>query len=460
MAEHGSDASVGRDLKPIVSDLMPGLKEDLERLIRIPSIASPGFPEEELFKAHDLVIELLREAGIEQIGDIKIEGKIAPVVTAEIPGPEGAPTVLLYTHYDVVPAGDEALWDTPPFEPTERDGAIYGRGSSDSKANLVAIIGAVRAWDGKPPVTLRLVFEGQEEFGSPFDFFPPTAPEHFAADAIVIADVGNVRPGVPTLSVGLRGDAAINIEVQTLATDKHSGQFGGAAPDALLTLIHALATLHDENGDVAVAGLKRVPWTGATYTDEEFRGLAEMLPDMPYLGTGTLGERIWTGPAITVTGIDAPSVEEAVAAVQSYARARLNVRVHPEQPALEAQDAVVAHLEALKPFGVPLTIERGDVGDGYAPKDDGPAYDAARAALESVWGVEATYMANGGSIPLVRALADAVPEAELLLFGATDGYSNIHGPNERVLLDEFERSVLVKAEFFREFANRWKESHS
>ncbi|MDY0087340.1 MAG: M20/M25/M40 family metallo-hydrolase [Coriobacteriia bacterium] len=457
MASHSSSDAKGGDLRSAVHDLMPRLEDDLKRLIRIPSIASPGYPEEELFKAHDLVIELLRDAGVEQIGDIRLEGKIAPVITAEIPGPPGSPTVLMYTHYDVVPAGDEELWETPPFEPTERNGAIYGRGASDSKANLVAIIGAVRAWDAKPPVTLRLVFEGQEEFGSPFDFFPPTAPEHFAADAIVIADVGNVRPGVPTLSVGLRGDAAVNIEVRTLAADKHSGQFGGAAPDALLALIHALATLHDENGDVAVAGLKRTPWTGASYTDEEFRGLAEMLPDMPYMGTGTLGERIWTGPAITVTGIDVPSVDEAVAAVQSHARARLNVRVHPEQPALEAQDAVVAHLEALRPFGIPLTVIRGDVGDGYAPKTDGPAYDAARDALRIAWGEEATYMANGGSIPLVRSLADAVPEAELLLFGATDGYSNIHAPNERVLLDEFERSVLVKAEFLRSFADRWGE---
>lgn len=457
MADHSLGGANDEDLRARVHDLMPGLKDDLKRLVRIPSIASPGYPEEELFKAHDLVIELLRDAGVEQIGDIRIEGKIAPVVTAEIPGPPDSPTVLMYTHYDVVPAGDEGLWETPPFEPTERDGAIYGRGASDSKANLIAIIGAVRAWGAKPPVTLRLVFEGQEEFGSPFDFFPPTAPEHFAADAIVIADVGNVRPGVPTLSVGLRGDAAVNIEVNTLGADKHSGQFGGAAPDALLALIHALATLHDENGDVAVPGLKRTPWTGASYTDEEFRGLAEMLPDMPYMGTGTLGERIWTGPAITVTGIDVPSVDEAVAAVQSHARARLNVRVHPEQPALEAQDAVVAHLEAVRPFGIPLTIVRGDVGDGYAPKTDGPAYDAARDALSAVWGVETTYMANGGSIPLVRSLADAVPEAELLLFGATDGYSNIHAPNERVLLDEFERSVLVKTEFLRLFADRWKE---
>jgi acetylornithine deacetylase/succinyl-diaminopimelate desuccinylase-like protein len=438
---------------------MPQLKEDLYRLIRIPSIASEGFSPEPLFEAHDVVIELLRASGVEEIGDIRVEGKTSPVITAEIPGPAGSPTVLLYTHYDVVPAGEDELWSTPPFEPTERDGAIYGRGSADSKSNLVAIVGAIRAWDGRPPVNLRLVFEGQEEFGSPFDYFPPTAPEHFTADAIVIADVGNVRPGVPTLTVGLRGDAALTIEAKTLGADKHSGQYGGAAPDALLALIQALATLHDAHGDVAVEGLLREPWTGETYTDEEFRALAEMLPDMPYLGTGTLGERIWSGPAITVTGIDVPSVENAVAAVRSHARAKLNVRVHPEQPALEAQDAVVRHFEALKPFGIPLIIHRGDVGNGFAPSTSGPAYEAARAALKTAWGIDSAKMATGGSIPLVRSLADAVPDAEILMFGTTDGYSNIHAPNERVLLEEFERSVVVKAEFFREFAATWSEAN-
>jgi len=453
---NGSGGS--QDMATVVAGLMPQLKEDLFKLMRIPSIASPGFPEEELFAAHDFVVELLRASGVENIGEIRLEGKIAPVVTADIPGPAGAPTVLLYTHYDVVPAGDLELWTTPPWEPTERDGAIYGRGSADSKSNLVAIIGAIRAWGGKPPVHVRLVFEGQEEFGSPFDYFPPTAPEHFEADAIVIADVGNVRPGVPTLTVGLRGDAAITIEAKTLAADKHSGQYGGAAPDALLALIHALSTLHDEKGDVAVEGLLREPWTGATYTDEEFRALAEILPGMPYMGTGTIGERIWSGPAITVTGIDVPSVEDAVAAVRSHSRAKLNVRVHPEQSALEAQDAVVRHLEALKPFGIPLTIHRGDVGDGFAPKTTGPAYTAAHKALETAWDIKAVYMATGGSIPLVRSLADAVPDAEILMFGATDGYSNIHAPDERVLLDEFERSVLVKAEFFQEFATTWGET--
>ena len=433
---------------------MPALVEDLKRLVRIPSVATAGFPTEPLFEAHDLVVDLVRGAGVEQVERLEIPGKSAPVIIATAPGPPGSPTVLLYTHYDVVPAGDESLWDTAPFEPAERDGAIYGRGTADSKANILSIIGALRVYDGKPPVTVKLVIEGQEEFGSPFDNYPPSAPDLFRADAMVIADVGSVRPGSPTLTVALRGSAQVTVSVQTLATDKHSGQYGGAAPDARLALIRALGTLHDDRGDVAVEGLRREPWTGATYTEEEFRRLAEVLEGRPLLGTGGLGERIWSGPAITVIGFDAPPVEESLNAVASSARASLNLRVHPEQDAREAQDCLVRHLEAQRPFGLSLEVARGEVGNGYAATLGGPGFDSAMAALGAAWGQEPEKMAGGGSIPLVMALHEAVPEAEKLLFGATDGYSNIHGPNERVLVDELEKSTVAKAIFLQEFAGR------
>jgi acetylornithine deacetylase/succinyl-diaminopimelate desuccinylase-like protein len=435
-----------------VRAMMPQLKDDLFRLVRIPSVATEGFPPEPLFEAHALVVEMLRDSGVTDVEDLVIEGKTAPVILATVPGPAGAPTVMLYTHYDVVPAGDEALWNTPPFEPTEREGAVYGRGTADSKANLVSILGAIRVFDGKPPVTLRLVLEGQEEFGSPFDHYPPSAPDLFASDAMVIADVGSVRPGVPTLTVALRGSASITVSARTLGTDKHSGQFGGAAPDARLALIHALATLHDDAGDVAVAGLRREPWTGVSYSDEEFRDLAEVLDGSPFMGTGEIGERIWSGPAITVIAFDAPGTDAPMNAVASSASAVLNVRVHPEQDAAEAQAAVVRHLQALRPFGIELDVVAGEVGNGFAAATSGPAFDAAERALAAAWEGPAERMAGGGSIPLVMALHEAVPTAEKLLFGATDGYSNIHGPNERVLLDELERAVVAKALFFTNFA--------
>src|SRR5690606_24920487 len=255
------------------------------------------------------------------------------IVTGEIPAPAGAPTVLLYGHYDVVPPGDEAKWDSPPFEPVTRDGALYGRGVSDSKANVLAHVGALRAFDGRPPVGIKVVIEGQEEVGSALNTYPPRDPERFRCDAMLIADMGSVRPGVPTLTVALRGTATVTIAVRTLDGPKHSGQYGGAAPDALLALLHALTTLHDDKGDVAVAGLRREEWSGASFTEQEFRELAEVRNGLPLIGTGSLGLRLWTGPAITVTGIDVLPVDEAVNAVVPHARARINLRVHPEQDA-------------------------------------------------------------------------------------------------------------------------------
>jgi acetylornithine deacetylase/succinyl-diaminopimelate desuccinylase-like protein len=284
---------------------------------------------------------------------------------------------------------------------------------------------------------------------------------------MVIGDMGSVRPGVPTLTVALRGMAMVTIEVTTLAGAKHSGQFGGAAPDALLVVLQALATLHDAAGDVAVQGLRREPWSGEAYTDDEFRELAEVRDGLPLQGTGDLGSRVWSGPAITVTGIDVPSVDGALNAVSPHARAKINLRVHPEQDAAEAQAALVRHLEALRPFGIALDVQAGETGTGFAldvqagetgtgfaARTSGPAYEAARAAMEAAWGSAPVSAAGGGSIPLVNALQAAAPDAEVLLVGTTDGYANIHAPDERVLLDELERAVVAEAEFFSRFAAR------
>lgn len=439
------------DIAGRVAALMPELTADLVRLARIPSVAFPGFPDEPLIEAHDLVVELLRGAGVQRIATLELPDT-APVITGDIPGPDGAPTVLLYAHYDVQPSGDEALWRTPPFEPTEIDGAIYARGVADDKSNVLMHVGALRAYDGRPPVGIKIVIEGQEEYGSPLDTYPPQQPELFTADAIVVGDAGNVRPGEPTLTVALRGDAEVIVEVRTLATAKHSGEFGGPAPDALIVLLHALGTLHDEHGDVAVAGLRREPWHGASYTDEEFRALAEVEPGLPLFGTGSLGERLWSGPALTVVGIDAPTVKDAVNAVIPFARAKLNLRVHPGQSAVEAQRALIDHLERLRPFGVALTVQAADAGNGFTAATTGPAYEAARTALSTAWGGDTVTVASGGSIPLLNALHEAVPDAEILLFGAEDGQCNLHAPNERVLLDELERAIVAEAEFFREYS--------
>jgi len=441
-------------LPSAVDALMPQLTADLIKLTRIPSISESSFPPQPVHDACKLVMQLLREAGLQNVKTLDLP-ETYPIVIGEIPAPSGAPTVLLYGHYDVVPPGDESKWTSPPFEPTTRDGAIFGRGASDSKANVMAHVGALRAWGGKPPVGIKVIVEGMEEVGSALNQYPVVAPEQFRSDAMLITDMGSLRPGAPTLTVALRGTAVVNVEATTLAGPKHSGQFGGAAPDALIVLLHALASLHDKQGNVAVAGLRREPWKGEAYSETEFRDLAEVRKDLPLFGTGGLGERLWSGPAITITGLDALPVEKAVNAVVPHARAKINLRVHPQQDAKEAQEALIKHLNAVRPFGITLTITPGATGDGFAAETSGPAYDAARAALATAWGSDTITVATGGSIPLVHALGTGVPDAEILLLGATDGFSNIHAPNERVLVKELRNTVLAQALFFHEYADRW-----
>jgi len=441
-------------LRDKVRELMPDLTRDLVELMAVPSVSVRGYPESThaaALQAHDEVARLLREVG-GTIESIELPNT-APTVFAEIPAPAGAPTVLLYSHYDVVPAGDESLWLTPPFEPTEKDGAIFGRGAADTKSNILAIVGALRAWGGRPPVGVKVVVEGMEEVGGgEFTTYPLTDPARFAADVMIIADLGNVRPGMPTLSATLRGMANVEVEVRTLGSAKHSGSFGGAAPDALVALVHALASLHDANGDVAVAGLLREEWTGGGPDEAQFREFAEVVEGMPLIGTGTLGSRVWSGPAITVIGIDVPSVDHALNAVSPYARAKMNVRVHPRQDPKEAQDAVVGHLRAQIPFGIELTVHAQEIGQGYEAEMSGPAAEAAKAAWAAAWGAPTVTAGVGGSIPLVASLHEAAPHAAILLGGTADGYANIHGPNERVLLDEFEKTTLAIADLLGRLA--------
>ena len=367
------------ELERTVDELMPQLVADLKRLTAIPSIAFDGFDKARVIEAHDLLVALLRDAGVEQIDRLDLPDT-SPIIVASLPGPPGAPTVLLYAHYDVQPAGDESLWRTRPFEPTEIDGMIYGRGVADDKSNVICQLGALRALrtlgTGRPPVTLKIVFEGQEEWGSPFDAYPAEHPELFACDAMVIADMGNIEPGVPTFTTALRGTADVIVSLRTLTEPKHSGEYGGPAPDALIAMMHALATLHDAAGNVAVAGLRDETWPGATPIDEaEFKIMTGIAPDTPLFGSGSIADRLWSGPALTIVGMDVPAVEGAVNAVVPYVRAKINLRLHPLQDAREAQDALVRHLEALRPFGLALTVERGDVGTGFEATTGGPAYE-------------------------------------------------------------------------------------
>jgi len=440
------------EIENAVAAGMPRAVEDLKRLVAIPSVAFPGHPAEPVLAAAEAVEELLRSAGLPHVRRIPVEGSF-PAVYGEAPAPPGAPTVLLYAHYDVQPAGDPRLWRTPPFEPTLIDGRLYGRGAADDKSGVISHVAALRAFRGRFPVGVKVLIEGQEEYaGERLEAFIEANPELARADAIIVADTGNPKVGDPAVTTSLRGLAAFTIEVRTLKEAMHSGQFGGPTPDALAALIRMLASLHDDNGDIRVPGLPRGTFLGTGPSEEEFRKTAGVLDGVRLVGSGSLADRLWSSYAITVTGIDAPSVANAVNAVQPVARARVTVRVPPAGDPKTAVEDVIDHLRRVTPWGAKVVIDDVVLGSGFLAIPGGTARGALNRAMERAYGRPPRDIGAGGSIPLVAMLARLFPVAEILLFGAEDDGASIHAPNERVDLEELRRTILTEALFLAEYA--------
>jgi acetylornithine deacetylase/succinyl-diaminopimelate desuccinylase-like protein len=435
------------DLKQTISDLMPRLRAELEKLVRLPSVAFADFPSAPVEQAGAAVAALLTEAGLPNVRMMDIPG--APqAVFGERPAAPGAPTVLLYAHYDVQPAGPEEAWTSKPFEPTERDGRLYGRGAADDKSGIVMHAGALLALGDDCPVGIKVLVEGQEEAGDGgIEEFVHVNAELLKADVVVISDVGNYALGVPTLTTSLRGMAACDVDVETLEGAVHSGMFGGPAPDALIALSRMIATLHDEAGDVAVSGLKTMEYDGAPYDETAYRKDAGVLDGVGLIGSGPIADRLYGKPSINVIGIDAPQVDGAANALIPKARARVSVRLAPGQEPADAQRAVKEHLEAAAPWNVRVKVTAGSVGEGFRARTDGPAYAAAARALAAAYGKEVVHYGEGGSIPLVAAFLGAIPDAETILWGTEEPLCKIHAPNESVDLGELERCTLAEALF-------------
>jgi cysteinylglycine-S-conjugate dipeptidase len=442
------------DLAEAVAAGMPTAIRDLERLVRIPSIAFPGFAREPLQDAAQAVIDLLRGAGLEDADAVAPEGGGPAAVFAHAPAPPGAPTVLLYAHYDVQPAGPEAAWSSPPFEPTLRGGRLHGRGAADDKSGIVMHAAALRALGGRAPVGVKVVVEGEEEVGTDgMERLLAAEPERFNADVVVVADSGNWRLGEPTLTTSLRGLVVCDVEVRALERPLHSGMFGGAAPDALQALIRLLDTLLDERGGVAVPGLARTPWDGLDQDEESFRAVAGVLPGVELIGEGTVAERLCTRPAVTVIGLDAPPVEGAQNALVPRARARVSLRLAPGEEPAGAREALARHLEAAAPWGVQVEVTHGlALADGFLAGTDGPGYRAALSAMEHAYGKPPVKLGSGGSIPLVTLLDRALPGAEVVIWGAEDPDARIHSADEGVDLDELERAIHAEARLLRTLA--------
>ncbi len=441
------------ELRTIIAALMPQVRADLERLVRIPSIAFPGYDPEPVRRSAETTAEILEVAGYAGVRLIELPSGEHPAVFAETVDVPGAPRVLLYAHHDVQPEGPVDEWETAPFDPVVRDGRMFGRGTSDDKCGIVMHAAAMKAFEGRPPVNVRLLIEGEEEAST--DNLPFLIEDHrdlIAADAVVVADSGNWRRGVPTLTTTLRGVVDCRIEVRVLEKAVHSGVYGGPIPDALTALCRMLATLHDERGDVAIPGLASSPWDGVEYPEAELRAEAGVLDSVASIGTGSVAERLWTRPAVSVLGIDAPRVREASNQLVPVARAKVSLRIPPGQDAEKALDALILHLESNAPWGVRVQVERGGEGQPFAVQAEGPVYRAARDALAEAWGVETVDMGSGGSIPLVPLLSKTFPGIAVLMIGASDELSFLHSVNESVDLGEVERSALAEALLFRNLA--------
>jgi acetylornithine deacetylase/succinyl-diaminopimelate desuccinylase-like protein len=369
-------------------------------------------------------------------------------VFGEVAGPAGSPTVLLYAHHDVQPPGDVALWDSPPFEPEVRDGRLYGRGASDDKAGIVAHVAALRGHDGKPPVGVKVFIEGEEETGSEhLGEFLSRYRGDLEADVLVLADASNWRIGVPALTTSLRGLVDCVVEVRTLEHSVHSGMYGGPVPDAVTALVRLLATLHDDRGNVAIAGLHGDRTPQVDYEEEDYRADVGAVDGLHLTGDGSISERLWTRPAVSVLAIDARPVAEVSNTLLPAARAVVSLRIPPGVEAAKATDALVAHLETNAPWGARVTVTPNAAAEPFAVNADGPVYDAARRAFRDAWDHDAVDIGAGGTIPLVKAFVDSYPDAAILLTGMEDPDGRAHGENESLHLGEFERVCVAEALF-------------
>ncbi len=438
-----------------VQALMPRAHAELAELVAMRSVADPRqFPPEECTRAAQWLVDAFTQVGVQDV-HLQPTPDGTSAVVGFTPGPDGAPTVLLYGHYDVQPPLVDDAWHSPPFELTERDGRWYGRGAADCKGNLLVHLTALRALAGAAPeghlfpVGVRVVVEGSEEQGTGgLEEYVAANPGALDADVIVVADTGNAEVGLPTVTTTLRGIANVVVHVEALTGEIHSGMFGGPAPDGLAALVHMLATLRDERGNTTIDGLDAsARWPGVPYPAEQFRADAGVIDGVHLLGDGEVADLVWARPAVTILGIDCPPVVGSAAAIQPRASARLNLRVPPHMSARAAQDALVAHLENAAPWGVKVRIERESDGEPFSAATDGPAYAVLAGAMADAFGRPMVTAGQGGSIPLCNVLAAGYPKAEIVLLGVEEPKCLIHAPNESVDPREIENMAVAETLF-------------
>lgn len=432
------------DLTAAVRRELPGVLADLARLVSIPSISAEPDHCGDVAASARLVADLLADVGCPDVRIVAEGGH--PAVIARFPAPAGAPTVCLYAHHDVQPTGDVALWASDPFRVEQRGDRLFGRGVVDDKAGIAVHLAALRTLGGRPPVGVTLFVEGEEEIGSPsLTALMAVHRDLLAADAFVIMDSANWAVGRPAFTTSLRGLCDVVVEVRTLDHALHSGQYGGAVPDALTTLIRLLATLHDDRGDVAIAGLASDEVADLTYPEERLRAESGLLDGVEQVGTGSVVERLWGRPACTIVALDATPVAKASNTLAPVARAKVSLRLPPGQDAAAALASLKEHLVAHAPFGAHVSFTDETAAGGSVVPHDGPLADAYAQAVAASWGVEPVAMGMGGSIPMIADFQRLFPHAEVIVAGVCDPDSRMHGIDESLHLGDFEAACIAEA---------------
>ncbi|GAA4356034.1 M20/M25/M40 family metallo-hydrolase [Angustibacter luteus] len=437
------------------ADLMPEVMADLMSLVGVPSVAFPGYPPEPVEEMAQRTLELFRGAGFANAQLMDVPDGYRPVY-GEIAGPPGSPVVMLYAHYDVQPAPMAQGWTSDPWTPTRKDdGRIYGRGVADDKGGLAMHLGMLRAFDGKPPCTVRLIVEGMEETNSNLEEFVESHPELFDVDLFVIADMGNLRVGEPVLTTTLRGDVACVVTVRTLEHPLHSGVFGGAAPDAMMSLARLLASLQDDDGNVAVEGVSRFSWDGVDMSSQEFADSADLLEGVQVTGQRSIADTLWAEPSVSAIGVDMTSIAGSSNVLVPEAKAKISMRIVPGADPVAELDALVRHLESHAPWGAQVSIERTKEAPPFRCATDGPGYAAARAALADAYGKPVGEAGSGGSIPLLKTLQGVAPRAEFILWGPEDvAGARIHASDESVDPAEIEAMTIAQILLLDRLAQR------
>lgn len=437
---------------------LPAALRALGTLVRIPGVAWPAFDQSALERSAQAVAELARGTGVFDhvrvlragIPGTSQNGQPAVLATRAAKG--GKPTILLYAHHDVQPPGDDTLWDTAPFEPTVRDGRLYGRGSADDKAGVAVHIASIRAvadvFGNDLDLGLVLFVEGEEEYGSrSFAQFLLDNKSELRADVIVVADSGNWDTETPALTVSLRGNVRFTMRVRTLKHASHSGMFGGAVPDAMMATVTLLSTLWDSDGSVAVDGLTERDAPTPEYLEEVLRDETGLLDETRPIGSGSILSRIWNKPSITVTGIDATSVSAASNTLLPEVTVVISARVAPGQVSRDAFAALEKHLRAHVPFGAQLAFSDIDLGEGFLVDTAGWAVELVRGAMRDGYGTAPVDVGVGGSIPFIADLVREFPRAQILVTGVEDPHTRAHSPNESLHLDTFRRAIATEALF-------------